>query len=341
MMVIRANNVNDAYAQAMSIIYEDNPNVWREISPRGGLATKEFHEPVATVYECPWRRVLFDLERDANPFFHFMESMWMLAGRQDAEWISQFSKNISNYAEEDGNFHGAYGYRWREYFGFDQVDLAVNQLRMSPDSRRVVLAQWDATGDLGVDRRDIPCNTHVYFKIRDKNLHMTVCCRSNDIVWGCYGANAVHFSFLQEFVAAGAGVGVGTYTHVSDSWHYYLDNPTIVSLFESGTMPRANYWGAAMNIPVTNPIHNYGDWWSDLCRFMKVDDWRDCSMYEEAFFGQVAVPMRDAWANYKRGDLETAMTRATDIRAADWRMACVNWLQKRINSRTETGVRNG
>ena len=32
-------------------------------------------------------------------------------------------------------------------------------------------------------------------------LCMTVCNRSNDMLWGAYGANVVHMSMLQEFVA--------------------------------------------------------------------------------------------------------------------------------------------
>ena len=47
-------------------------------------------------------------------------------------------------------------------------------------------------------------------KIKNGRLQMTVHCRSNDIIWGTYGANAVHFSILQEYVAARIGVDLGT-----------------------------------------------------------------------------------------------------------------------------------
>ena len=62
---------------------------------------------------------------------------------------------------------------------------------------------WDAKQDLSHrnESKDLPCNTHVYFSIREGFLDMTVCNRSNDLIWGCCGANAVHMSFLQEYVA--------------------------------------------------------------------------------------------------------------------------------------------
>ena len=31
----------------------------------------------------PTKELLFDPDRDANPFFHFMEGLWMLAGFND------------------------------------------------------------------------------------------------------------------------------------------------------------------------------------------------------------------------------------------------------------------
>jgi len=52
---------------------------------------------------------------------------------------------------------------------------------------------------------------------------MVVFNRSNDMVWGCYGANAVHFSFLHEFIGRSTGLPLGTYTQVSVNLHAYID----------------------------------------------------------------------------------------------------------------------
>ena len=52
---------------------------------------------------------------------------------------------------------------------------------------------------------------------------MTVCNRSNDLIWGCCGANAVHMSYLQEYVASMVNVKVGTYTQFTQNLHAYKD----------------------------------------------------------------------------------------------------------------------
>jgi thymidylate synthase len=71
--------------------------------------------------------------------------------------------------------------------------------------------------------KDVPCNTNAFFRVTNGKLDMMVNCRSNDIFWGAYGANAVHFSFLQEYVASSIGVEVGRYWQNSFNFHAYVD----------------------------------------------------------------------------------------------------------------------
>src|SRR5678816_542793 len=139
MHVINANNVNDAYYQGLRLL-KDAPIE----SSRAG-EVRVWPCPVTTVYERPTERVLFDPKRDANPFFHLFEALWMLSGRQDATWLDRFVKDFSSrFTEEDGTQHGAYGHRWRNAFGFDQLHHVVNTLRSDPTSRQCVIQMWDA-----------------------------------------------------------------------------------------------------------------------------------------------------------------------------------------------------
>jgi hypothetical protein len=53
--------------------------------------------------------------RDANPFFHVMETLWMLAGRNDLPWLVRFNKRFASYSDDGGNTQpGAYGYQMAE-----------------------------------------------------------------------------------------------------------------------------------------------------------------------------------------------------------------------------------
>ena len=193
--------------------------------------------PVSTVYEKPCERVIFWPSRDANPFFHLYESLWMLAGRDDVAPLCRYAKNSANYSDDGVSQHGAYGHRWRKHFlhGYkDQLAIIATRLKEDPTDRRCVLQMWDVENDLWTNEevpfvrpkvgKDFPCNTIATFQRGFAGeLNLVVFCRSNDIVWGAYGANAVQFSTLLEYMALWIGCSVGTYTQISVNFHAYLD----------------------------------------------------------------------------------------------------------------------
>lgn len=352
---IQARNVNQALKQGLLHLFHDGIE---EPSRNGPVLVAP--GPVTTTYERPTERVLFSPQRNANPFFHMMEALWMLAGRNDLAWPVQFNKNFSGYSDDGETCWGAYGWRWQSFFGYDQLPEIVEELQRNPDSRRCVLSMWNAApspGSLDVVRdtqwpsasdlhraraggKDVPCNTHAYFDRRGPGgaLNMTVCNRSNDIIWGAYGANAVHFSVLQEFLAAAIGCPVGVYRQMSNNFHMYTElYPQIVT---KGTMRELG--GDAVFSDHYNhgeeltpmPLVNCGDitaWLVDLEDFM-ADPLGDV-VYLDAFFDKVAAPMYIAWHEYKATNFHTALTAANHIAAPDWRLACVQWLERRKEAR--------
>jgi len=237
MIVIGARNVN--YALHAGAVLLRGQGVERE--SRNGPVLLAPH-PVTTVYDRPNERVMLHPGRDANPFFHLFESLWMLAGRNDLAPLLPFVKNMANFSDDGGVTQpGAYGHRWRQHFPSDlvadcgddlmlctrdQLAWAIKRLKADPNDRRVVIQMYDVDVDQDAsDRggRDIPCNLSALPSVgTDGRLNLTVYNRSNDMVWGAYGANAVHFSVLQEMLAAGVGVPVGRYYQVSNNFHGYL-----------------------------------------------------------------------------------------------------------------------
>lgn len=226
MKVITARNVHVAFPMALQLLNQEG--VQRD--SRNGQVL--LGPSVSTVYEQPIERVMFWPARDANPFYHLYESLWMLAGRNDITHLAHYAKNVVNYSDDGKTWHGAYGHRWRKAFGTaksdgwpaDQLALIAKELRDNPDSRRCVLQIWQSMQDLGRDGKDLPCNVTATLQRGPLGeLNLAVFCRSNDIVWGCYGANAVHFSFLLEYMAHWIGCPIGTYTQISVNWHAYLN----------------------------------------------------------------------------------------------------------------------
>ena len=345
---IIANGVNDAYWRGLDIIASDSAR--REDSRNGAVTIAP--GPVTTFTMDPLRRVLFSPLRDANPFFHFFESLWMLAGRNDLPWLTQFNKRMASFSDDGGNTQpAAYGHRWRAHFGYDQLELIIEELRRNPLTRRCVLAMWDSgsnewgdvTGDLSAaiaGSNDVPCNTHCYFTIADGRLHMGVMCRSNDVVWGAHGANAVHFSILLEYVAARAGVAVGTLTQFSWNYHLY-DGVLKADIGSAARDAQAHDYYTTDGMDVTRLF--YGDdatlpqFYCELDEFM---DWanhdnvkRKAPSFSMPVLRDIAVPMRLVWDLHKMGDYRLAINTSYDICGADWRTACREWLGRRAARR--------
>ena len=329
MDVIRVRNVSDALVLGTKVI---NYVGVRRDSRNGPV--KVMSMPVTTMYEYPRERVMLHPERDCNPFFHFMECLWMMAGRRDVEWISRFSSNIGNYTDDGINFHGAYGYRWRNHFEveggvLDQLGTIAALLKKNPDDRRTVLQMWDVNADLGLDGKDFPCNLIITFRINPEGkLDMTVFNRSNDMVWGAYGANAVHMSFLQEVMAAWIGVPVGFYWQISTNFHAYLDTLKKVEPLLNTDAKSAYELNEIEPFPIVGT--DIDTWFSELTMFM---DAGPAIGYTDPFFKKVAVPMLLAWQTWKNKDNENHVSEAIEyadrIAASDWRRACIEWLERR------------
>ncbi len=348
MITIQARNVNEALPKALELI--QRPMLTRYRTSRNG-SVLAFDEPVSTMYTTPTERVLFSTMRNANPVFHLMESLWMLAGRNDTRFPATFVQNMKKFSDNGDTLWGAYGFRWRQHFGYDQLTPIIAELKRNPESRRCVLQMWDAKlggfgqiGDLNQGMNgglDVPCNTCIYFDLRDGNLNMTVSCRSNDIMWGCYGANAVHMSVLQEYMAAAIGVPVGWYHQMSNDLHLYIDifptdaldriihNCTEENRYAADPIDGETFAGFVPQ-PLILPSEGIEKFDEDLTKFFNIFD--DSSqnifainpVFQTDFFNTTVMPMFRAWR--ARKNFQGAPRLAEKIASPDWAHATKNWM---------------
>lgn len=344
MYVIRTRNVHRALPQGLS--YLEGHGV-SEPSRNGEAIVAP--GPVTTVYERPIERVLFHPGRDANPFFHFFEGLWMLAGRDDVGFLTNFVKRFADYSDDGKKIHGAYGYRWRNHFPpGDQLWGVINTLMDDPASRQAVIAMWDPDSDgPHVATRDRPCNTHIYLRValgkanEPNRLNMMINCRSNDIIWGAYGANAVHFSFLQEYLAAHLGLTVGGLWQNSWNYHAYRD---IFYKVYNATRGSEIYDPYADGEVKPYPLmYDPKTWDEDLDSFLAICDYHlnggketapKTPPYRNPFFYDVARPLWWAHTAYKRGAYIQAFEIMEECKATDWRRAGEEWLARRRVSST-------
>ena len=375
-MHLTYNNVNDAFSGLVEAMHLSQHRNWVPDSkvPRVKTVVRQSRygdvlmipEPVTVTYRRPEDRVLFNPIRDCNPFFHVYESLWMLAGRNDVACLAYFNSRMSEFSDDGKLLRGSYGHRWRSWFGYDQLDVIVRELRVNPDSRRCVLSMWYATGLPGTSTsdlhtavtpgsKDVPCNTHAYFLVNDGKLDMTVCNRSNDLVWGMLGANIVHLSFLQEYLAAHIGIPVGLYHQFTNNLHVYVNRWTPVdwlrfsnrdyrTMHDQPIVDYPLYQG--VSVPLCQPLDKADRRFHPLCNvdgtmltadtFYKqvqhfvehVNDLTETG-YSEPFLEWVAKPMMLAFHAHKRRNYDDALNCCDSILASDWKIAAHQWIDRR------------
>jgi hypothetical protein len=229
--------------------------------------------------------------------------------------------------------------RWRETFDRDQLAWAISRLRNDPNDRRAIIQMYHCDIDqLATDRggKDIPCNiVCAPWVSSNKKLHMTIFCRSNDIIWGAYGANAVHFSVMQEYLAAGIGVELGQMYQVSNNYHMYLNTEVHISSFTGDRYER----GQVASVPM----------FRDLDSNMRLFD-EDLTLFfdapamvglRSAFLRQIACPMVLAHKAWRKKDDKERFIKAREIlaqcRASDWQLAGMEWMRRREDKVNEAG----
>lgn len=212
------------------------PDLVKELM-RVGTVTNSRNGPVREILNAqivltrPVHREVITPGRKANVFAQIAETMWVLSGRNDIEWLSAYLPRAADYSDDGETWRGGYGPRIRNWGGyphqnndgvrgFDQIEHVINTLKADPESRRAVVSIYDPSTDVPAGK-DVPCNDFLQFQIRGGALHLTVTVRSNDLMWGWSGINAFEWSTLQEIVARLLSVEVGSLTFNIGNLHLY------------------------------------------------------------------------------------------------------------------------
>lgn len=237
MHAFESESADGAWLLAIDALKQQAMQPWQE--GRGGRTSELLH---ATIQVRDSRqRWIVSRTPGLSVAFAIVEVIGILNGRQDSGYLNYFNPRLPRFAGHGSQYHGAYGFRFRQNFGFDQLQRAANALTSNPDGRQVVLQIWDSTKDFPRDdgqpiARDIPCNVCSLLKLRNGKLEWSQIMRSNDVFKGL-PYNFVQFMTLQEVIAGWIGALPGTYTHFSDSLHVYEED--IEKAFTSSYVPAA------------------------------------------------------------------------------------------------------
>ncbi len=230
---------SDMYFSALQSLLKDG----EECAPRG-KKIKELR-PVILEFVDPLKRLTFLKGRVINPFFQMAESLWIVDGRSDVKWLTDYNSNMGQFSDDGRHFNAPYGERLRSWNKsnanntpnglayqngqhiepLDQLLDVYRKIKADPDTRQAVAVIYNPLYDnADHETKDRPCNMILTFKLRNGMLDLNVFNRSNDIHWGVFGANMCQFSTILEMMAAWLGVKVGTYYQTTDSLHVYTED---------------------------------------------------------------------------------------------------------------------
>jgi thymidylate synthase len=360
MIVFTGENPSELYLKALyRLKYEG-----RELAPRGKRILEL--RPVIFEFINPLNRTTFIEGRSINPFFQLAESLWILSGRADVEPVSLFNSNIGQFSDDGKYFNAPYGERLR-FWGrstlreidrgltiIDQLNDVHKKLSNDQDSRQAVAViynpDFDNSNYTSKGGKDQPCNLVLLFKIRDNKLDMTVLNRSNDIHWGLFGANLCQFSTILEYMACWLGVEAGTYYHITDSLHVYLDN---YGSSLTDKIFKANPEGSLLEpfpvYPDEPRMRNHSDvtdslhfLWENIYDSLKDKvflsgsnkELINASFLQESFlpdpYIRDSVAYMFVYQAYKAGNQQLCIDLLQERPASQWKKACLNFLKPRM-----------
>jgi thymidylate synthase len=170
--------------------------------------------PLVTTKKCHLRSIIHEL-------------LWFLRGDTNIAYLHQNNVTIwDEWADENGNLGPVYGSQWRSWPAadgrhIDQISQVVDQIRNSPDSRRIIVSAWNV-GE--IDGMALPpCHAFFQFYVADGRLSCQLYQRSADIFLGV-PFNIASYALLLMMMAQVTGLEAGDFVHTFGDAHLYLNH---------------------------------------------------------------------------------------------------------------------
>jgi len=151
------------------------------------------------------------------------------------EWndgIRKFSRKVqkdASFAEKYGELGPVYGYQWRNWPALngkhvDQIAQAIEQIKKTPDSRRIIVSAWNVADieDMAVSGLP-PCHCLFQFYVFAGKLSCQLYQRSCDSFLGL-PFNIASYSLLTMMIAQVCGLKPGEFVWTGGDTHIYSNH---------------------------------------------------------------------------------------------------------------------
>lgn len=170
--------------------------------------------PLVTTKKCHLRSIIHEL-------------LWFLKGDTNIKYLKDHGVSIwDEWADEHGNLGPIYGHQWRSWptsngQQIDQITQAVEQIKKTPDSRRIIVSAWNVAD---LDNMKLPpCHALFQFYVADGRLSCQLYQRSADVFLGV-PFNIASYALLTMMIAQVCHLKPGDFVHTFGDAHIYLNH---------------------------------------------------------------------------------------------------------------------
>lgn len=179
--------------------------------------------PLMTTKKMPLKSIIYEL-------------LWFLKGDTNVKYLQDHGVTIwdewatkeacAKYGLPEGELGPIYGEKWRHWKKreggeIDQISEAIEDIKLNPDSRRLVVTAWDPED---VDKVFVaPCHCFFKFFVAQGKLSLHLFQRSCDIFLGV-PFNIASYSLLLMMAAQATGLKANDFIHTLSDAHIYLNH---------------------------------------------------------------------------------------------------------------------
>jgi len=155
------------------------------------------------------------------------ELLWFISGDTNVAYLKENKVRIWNeWADENGDLGPVYGKQWRRWTAsdgrvLDQLSSAVEMVRKSPESRRIIVSAWNV-GELD-EMALMPCHALFQFYVADGKLSCQLYQRSADAFLGV-PFNISSYALLTCMMAQVCDLSPGEFVWTGGDCHLYLNH---------------------------------------------------------------------------------------------------------------------
>lgn len=155
------------------------------------------------------------------------ELLWFISGDTNIKYLTDNGVRIWNeWADSEGNLGPVYGYQWRSWptisgNHIDQIQTVVDQIKNTPDSRRIIVNAWNV-GEIE-NMALPPCHCLFQFYVADNKLSCQLYQRSADVFLGV-PFNIASYALLTMMIAQVCDLELGDFVHTLGDAHLYSNH---------------------------------------------------------------------------------------------------------------------